>query len=440
MTVQHEEIEYCKVKVHYTAAPGLVEEKKVDAVDHIKRSKIKIPGFRMGKATDLAIRVNMGDFIENYVKRELVAEAYDETLFETKMKPIGYPEVDSTKLEGSHFECDMTFRKKPEFELKQYKGLSIPSPHLEMTAAEGAEQMLQELRVLHGDIATYGDDDFVQDGDKVTLDVKVSVDGKTVDKLSSDGLLYTVGENSVPEFDHNLFGMKPGEERKFDIVFDDEAQYTDEVRNKRATFEVKIHMGTKTIPCALDDEFAKKLNFESFDKLRHDAEGSASARLAAMRKQRIMAQVMKQIVANHDFQVPEWLTLGNAQREAQARGIDWDSLSDDNIDILLEQSEEQVKMSLIMDEIRDDDPDASFSEQELIDKLRGHLESQGKDAKQIVSSAAADGSLIGILAAMKDELTMSWLVDQSTVINEDEVPEVVIGDEVAETVNENSEE
>ena len=181
MTVQCEEVDYCKVKVKYVADPSLVEEKKNEAVRLLKKSNVQLPGFRMGQATDLAIRVHMKKQIDQMVTRELVSDAFTETLFETKMKPIGYPDVHSTRLDGRHFECEMTFAKKPEFELQQYTGFEIPKPHLEMTAAEGAEKLLQELRTVHGDVVTYGADDFVQEGDKITMDIHCFLDDKEIE-------------------------------------------------------------------------------------------------------------------------------------------------------------------------------------------------------------------------------------------------------------------
>ena len=59
MTVECEEFEYCKVKVHYVADPDLVQEKRDEIVSNIKRAKPKISGFRPGKATDKVIRIKL---------------------------------------------------------------------------------------------------------------------------------------------------------------------------------------------------------------------------------------------------------------------------------------------------------------------------------------------------------------------------------------------
>jgi trigger factor len=418
MTVECNEFEYCKVKVNYIADPDLVEEKRDEVVANIKRAKVKLRGFRAGKATDLAIRTQLKKKINEMLRRELVSEAYEETLFETKMKPIFYPEIHESHLDGNNFSCNMTFLKKPDFELKQYKGFEIPKPHRPMTAAEGAEKMIQELRVQHADPVPYGENDFVQDGDQVTLDVIASDPNGKLDGLSREGALYTVGQNPIKEIDQKMYGMKAGEEREFDIIFEDSEDYQEQVRGKRIKFNVKVHMGTKKVPLPLDDELAKKVGLETYEKLRNEAEGTASARIDANEKQQIMNQVMMQILAAHDFEVPAWNVLMESQKFAAGQGVPWESLTDEQVDNINAQSRDKVKLSLILDAIRDDEPDAVYSDQEMIDKIRAQITEQGQNADEIMSRLAQDGSLIGTIAAMKDKAIMHWLVEQSTVIEE----------------------
>ena len=422
MTVQFEETDYCKVKINYVADPDLIEEKKREAVSRIKHSNVKIPGFRKGKATELAIRVNFAKQIDHMVTEELVSEAYDEALFETQMKPIGRPQITSQKLEGKRFECEMLVKKKPDFELSQYTGFEIPEPHIDEDTTQKAEAMLQEIRIMHGDTVVYGDDDFVQEGDHVTLSTQVFVDDKEVSEMNQEGVLYRVGQGMqvIPEFDSGLYGMKPGEKKDFVInVDEDNESFLEEVRGKQVKFQVTVHMGTKKVSAALDDDLAKKVGFNSFDELRKHVEGTASAQIDNAKKRKIQDQIMSRILDAHDFEVPDWMVLDSAQMDAQSKGLKWDDLSDEQIDVLLDNHERDVKLSLILDQIRDEEPEASYSDEELIDKLREKIVSQGRDPNQLIQGAAQSGYLMGILAALKDELTMDWLQRQSSLISEE---------------------
>src|ERR1700748_1327353 len=156
------EIEYCKINVKYSADPNVVFEKSKEAIKELK--KIATPGFRAGKTPDNVIKSRFKSKIEEWIRSQMLTYSYDEILFETKMEPIGQPQVLNMKLDGNNFNCEMLFLKKPEFELQEVKGLEIPTPHADVTQSSYVESMLQELRTKNGDSAPYSEGAFVQFG------------------------------------------------------------------------------------------------------------------------------------------------------------------------------------------------------------------------------------------------------------------------------------
>jgi len=380
MTVECEEFEYCKIKVNYSADSDLVLEKRDEALEAVKKMNVKVPGFRQGLknvntksknkskrkkknsrqsgksntvksslAFETAVKKQYRKYIEEQVQKELVAEAYDEVLHETKMKPIGYPQITSSNLDEESFECEMVFMKKPDFKLGEYKGFTIPNPHQDDTPIVRAERMIQMLRERHGETVMYGEDDFLQEGDTVTMDVKSICEGNEVKSLTKEGLPYTVGQNTFKEFDHSIYGMKPGEKRTFEIVFPEEKSINDEIRGKRVIFSVTLHAGTKSIPAALDDEFAKKLGYDSYQKLHGEALGTASSQLERERRQLITNQVLGRILENHDFEVPQWFVLMESQNAVRELGGTWSDMKEAEIDSLNKQSINKLKLSMILD-------------------------------------------------------------------------------------------
>lgn len=442
MTIEFNEFEYCKVKVNYTADAGLVLEKREEAIEAIKKMNVKVPGFRQeakrtntkrkkeGKikrvksdpAYEASLKKHYHRAIEEQMVKHLIAEAYDESLYETKMKPLSYPEIISSNLGDESFECEMIFMKKPEFTLGKYKGFEIPNPHQSETPISRAEQMIQSLRERHGDTVLYGENDFLQTGDSVTLDVKCTCEGNVIKSLTREGLPYNVGQNTFQEFDGNLYGMKPGEERTFDIVFPDTDNINEEIRNKRATFNVKLHAGTKKIPAGLDDEFAKKLGYDSIDKLHNEAISTASSHLERTRRQLIANQILGRILEEHDFKVPDWFVLMESQSAAKELGMNWSDMSKEEIENLNKNSINKLKLSMILDSIRDAEPDAVFSESEIMNTMRTNIRNSGGNPDEVLSSAQRDGTLFGLVAKLKDEATIQWLIEQSSII--DEAPQV----------------
>ena len=446
--IEYNEIEYCKVKVFYTADTDVVLEKREEAITDLKKKNVKVPGFKQPRTSktkknntkkikktkkptkrsysskntasfERALYKHYKDHLEKQIVNELVAEGYDETLYETKMKPIGYPQISNARLDGNNFSCEMVFLKKPEFELQQYKGFEIPSPESQATSSEIAEQILQNVREQHGDVVPFDEDDFVQKGDSLTMDVITTVDDKQVDQLTQVGLFYTTDSPSNNEhFDNNLYGMKAGESQTFDLNFEDNESFNPQLRGKTATFSVTVNMGTKKVPAALDDELAKKVGLKDYEDLRSSAEGSAVAQIDKQAKMLISNQIVNRILESHDFEVPSWLVLMESQQFVAQRGEKWDDLPDDDILQLNEISKKKVRLSMILDSIRDQEPDAAFSNDEMIHHLRNNLTLQNQDPEKTISRMREDGSLFGVLSSLRDEITVQWIVSQSSILDE----------------------
>jgi trigger factor len=416
MAMQVNEIEYCKVNVHYTVEGDAVKDKISDTVRNLKKNKVRVPGYRPGKASDLAIRVHLKKHINEKVKEELVAQAYDDILFETKMKPIGYPQIMNSQLNGDNFLVDMLFLKKPEFELKGYKDLELPKPHMETTVENMTQHLLQQLREFHGDTMPYSETDFVQMGDQITMDVKVELDGKPMDSLAKEGVLYKVGERMFEGFDDSILGMTAGEERKFELVL---GGLEGSIEDQKATFIVNIHMGTKKTPCPLDDTLAEKAGFKNFEELLQAATGRASGRMQENERNMLSQQVINKLLENNQFEVPAWLTNMEAQRLAQQNNVKLEEMGEEGSKYMVEQAEKQVRLSLILDSIRDAEPESVFSNQELINSMTNRLMQAGhteQSAGQLLKQAERQGSLYGMMAQLKDEITLQWLVEHSKIV------------------------
>jgi trigger factor len=412
--LQCDEIEYCKIKAHYIADSDLVDEKIEEAVRNIMKSGVAVPGFRKGRAKYEHYKSHFRKNIKGMVKRELIAHAYDDVVFETRMKPLGYPQVLSAELDGLNFWCDLLFLKKPDFEVTGYKDLEIPKPHIEKSSSNMEEEMLQELRTHYGDVVPYGENDFIQEGDQVTMDVLCEMGGEKVDEFSSEGFFHVVGNSSIPNFDDNIMGMSVDEERSFDVTLD--SKFTDEFAGKTVKLTIKLHMGTKKTLCALDDDLAKRAGHDDFKKLRTAVSGAVSQKMQALQTSEISQQVISRLLENNDFEVPVWLTLTESQQAVGREGKVWDDLDDNQREAINEVSKKKVKLSLILDSIRDVEPDVVYTDEELVMHLRQRLLDEGRNADQILSSAQVDGTLIGMIASLKDEATMQWVRDNAKIV------------------------
>lgn len=394
------EIEYCKVNVKYTADPSVVVSKAEDAIKELR--KLPVPGFRPGKAPSVAIKAKYQMKIDQWVKNEMLSYAFDDILFETKIQPIGNPQTLDLRLDGNNFNCEFLILKKPDFELKEVKGLEIPKPHEKVTQSAYVEELLQELRTKNGDSVPYGDNDFIQLGDVITMDYKTD----SPDFVGEEGKLYTVGQNLLPEFDDNIVGMTPGETRDFNIL----------IGENKVSVSVNFHMGMKKTPAPLDDSLAVKVGLENIIKLRETVEGIATNRLKQYEQGQIAEQIKKQLIAMHPFELPQWLIQLEIDQLAQNMGVKLDELSDEARNGFKSRAESSVKFALILDSIRLKVPEADLSDQEVINLIKQRVVGQVPDPDLFLLDLQKKGQLVSTVANIRNEITLQFLIENAKIV------------------------
>lgn len=413
MKIEVEEIDYCRVSVSYEADVEEIDSTRDKIVDYFK--KAPVPGFRAGKATPEAIRVHYKHQIEESVKRALAEEAFHNTLFEKNLKPFGAPQFTSLILSGNKFTCSFKCNVHPTFTLGQYKGLEIPKPP-ETTVNEIAERMLQQLREQHGQQVPYGENDFIQDNDQIIINYQAFNGDEKVESLGAQGEMLKVGTSSVKEFDINLLGMKIGETRSFFIKVPEDGLPS--VVGKNIRFEVSLISGSKIYPAGLDDDLAKKMGKETFAELRELVTQAATGRADLQRKNNVISQITAKLVDSHDFKIPDWIVVPEAQYLAQQSKVNWDTLPDMDKERFLKMGVNNAKMSLILDKIRDEEPDAQLSDQEVLNMLKDTFaKSQpGKDPEEILKELTASGYLQSLFVRVRDEHVLGYLADNAKII------------------------
>lgn len=407
MKIELTEIEPCKLSIHYEANFMEIGDKRAEVESHFK--KAPVPGFRPGKESVEAIRVHYRQQIDDSLKRALAEDAFHNTLFEKKLKPHGPPRFQSLMLDGGKFTCEFEMYTKPNFELGKYKELEVPKPPEALNAVELAERMMQDLRVRAGDVLPYGDGEFVQDGDNILVDYEGSVEGQKVDSLCATGEMMTVGKSPLQGFDNNLLGMTIGETREFDFQAPEGGLPS--ISGKTVNFKVTLNMGSKTVPCALNDELAKKLGKNDFAELQLAISQTAFARSANASKMAVHEAIAKRLVSETVIDVPNWMALSEAQYLAQQSQLDWNVLPDQDKEKLLEVAALNVKLALILDRIRENEPEAQLTDQEVFEVIKQNLaQTQAtKNLDEVIQQMNKTGYLQILFSRIRDEHTMDFV-------------------------------
>lgn len=407
MNIEVRENDYCKLTIHYVAEPSEISDKKKEVLKIFK--KAPVPGFRAGKANIEAIKIHYRSQIEDALKRALTEDAYHNTLFEKKLRPYGMPQIQSALLFDNKFICDFNLSVKPDFELQNYRNFELPTLHEVNNSVDLTEKMMQELRVKYGTATPYSEMDFIQVGDNIIINYEGFVDGNKVDALCHEGEMFTVGNSQLKDFDNSLLGMAVDEEREFDLLVPEDGLPS--LSGKMVHFKVKLLMGAKNEPCALDDELAHKLQKKDLQELREIVKNTAEAKVREARRIQLNDAICNVLVNNHDFKVPEWLILAEAKYLASQSKLEWNNIQDIDKEAYLKMSEKNVKVSLILDRVREVEPEAQISDQEVFQIIKEQISKSERKStpEEIIQEMNKTGYLQVLSARIKDEFVLDFI-------------------------------
>jgi len=407
MQIEVKEVEPCKLLIHYTADAMEILNKRGEILNHFK--KAPVPGFRKGKASLDAIKAHYRTQIEESLKRALAEDAYHNTLFEKKIKPHGAPRFNAMLMADSKFTCEFDLHTKPEFELAPYADLTIPKPHEEENEVTLTEKMMQELRVRFGEVTPFSETDFVENGDNVILDYQGFLNGEKIENLCANGEMLTVGNSNFTYFDQNILGMITGDTREFDLIVPEDSLPS--LSGQTVHLVVTLHTGSKTIPYPLDDTLAIRLGKKDFSELKEYVKGTAAATIQGKANSKINEAIANKLVAETVITVPNWMTLSEAQYLAHNAKIDWTTMVDIDREKYLNMAEKNVKLSLILDKVRDEQPDAQLTDQEVFDVIKQNLAKSNvnKPMDEVMEQMSKSGYLQILFSRIRDEHTMDYI-------------------------------
>jgi trigger factor len=414
MEIEVSEIEYCKQAIKYQASTEVVKERKNFVAKEMAKT-YEVKGYRKGKATPEAIRLSFPRELEGHLKQEMLNKAFADAVTEKNIKPFGGPQVISSVIEGNNFDCEFSVHTLPEFELKEYKGFDLPKHSSGTGIEELSQQILQELRMEHSTSVPYGEDDFVQLTDSIVVQYSTFMGDEPIERLSSEGTVLEVGRINVPGFDDNILGMKPGDEREFTLTAPDK-DFDPEFLGKELKFKVKLVGGSKKTPAALDDELAQRIGLENFEALQTQVKGVAGAKIQGMENGHYQDQIGRRLISNHEFKIPEWISLPEAKVQAEMQKQAWDSLTEEDKAKRIKDAEDGIKLSLILGKIQDEEPEAQLTDEEMLAMGKKNISQYTQDPDRVMQDIYQKGQMSMFLSRIKDEFTLNFILKNCNII------------------------
>lgn len=271
MQVTQKNLSDTNVQLNLVADEAMLQSAKTEALTHLAKT-MRLQGFRQGKAPLNLVEKNadpatlQSEFLDIAMNQLYVAALDDQ-----KLRPVAQPKVTVKKfVPFDSLELEIEVEVVGDVKLSDYKSLSVEKTTLKVTAKD-VDAVIANLRTR--DAEKVDVERAAKDGDEVTIDFK-GVDTKTKDAINgADGKGYplVLGSNTfIPGFEPNLIGMKPSEEKTFDIEFPKDYGVK-ALQSRNVTFTVTMHKVKEIKEAKLDDAFAAKVGpFKTVAELKAD--------------------------------------------------------------------------------------------------------------------------------------------------------------------------
>ncbi len=394
-----------------------------------------VPGFRRGHAPPSVVRSRFKSEIRSEVLRELLPDAVNTAIGEHALATIGEPDVhlDNNEALERLGEEPITFKVGvevfPEVKLDKYKGIEAVRRTRPVDEAD-VEKMIEGLRDASASLQPV-EDRGAELGDTVTVNVQGKfVDNPDEEDIKADDVEVVLGGEGVQqEFTDSLQGTKPDDSKSFLVSYPED--FTSQgLAGKKVQYEAQVTaVRRKELP-EVDDEWAKSLgdDFDSVQTLRTKIRADLERRSASESDHRLRAEVMKQLLDAHKFEVPQTLVdhqtsqrLENVVRDMIGRGIDprsrdvnWEGAREE----LKVQAEEDVRASMLLEQISEEEK-IEVSDEEVEAEIDAISIASRQPKEQVRAVLTKDGGERSIAHRLRNRKALDLLIENASVTEEE---------------------
>lgn len=409
----------CKRSLDFEIPLDQVEQTEEKVTENLK-GRVRLPGFRPGKAPKSLIKSRFQSEIRSEVIETLVPKAFRERVSKDELKVVGTPDITDLHFEpGEPIRFKAEFEVAPDVELGEYRGL--PVKYVEPTVTD--EEVNQRLESMRETKAEYVNIDPrpIENGDFVVAHLK-SVSGID-DPVDQEDLQVEIGgADTLQAFTDNLLGAQPEETKEFEVTYPEEYG-SERLAGKTVRFQMTPKVIRRKELPALDDEFARDLgDYQNLEDLKENV------RKAIFREKQHAAQheakeaLVDRLVEAHDFPVPETYVDYQIENQTRARlreltgqDVDLSKLKLDWKEIKEKQREKavrNVKAALLLDKISD--REAINATRDEVDHEVQHIARRERDTVPVVRARLEkDGTLARMADNIRTEKTLNFLFEQA---------------------------
>ena len=317
--------------------------------------RVKIDGFRPGKAPLKMVAQMYGAGIQNDVLNDLAQQAFNKVAQEQNLRIAAVTKIEPVEGEESAdaLKVAFTYETFPEIKIGDLSALNIEK----VSAEVGDKEVDDTVEILRKQRTRYNRvERAAQNGDRVIIDFEGKIDGEPFAGGSSKNYPFLLGNGEMlPEFEAGVLGLKEGESKDVEVNFPED-YHGKEVAGKTAVFTITVHNVAEPMLPEVDADFAKALGIADGDvaKMREEIKKNVAREVKRRVDARNTEAVMEALRKAHSFDLPQAFVKDEAQRLADEmkqnfaqQGLDAANF-DLPADMFTERAEQRVALGLLL--------------------------------------------------------------------------------------------
>lgn len=422
-------IEGCKHSLEVTI-PAEAMAAEIEKVTEKVRAQTHIRGFRPGKAPASLIRSRFRQQILEEAFENLAEKYFREACERENLRVVSRATIRERQLEeGQPVRFRAEFEVAPEFELKEVRGLKVAYAEPVVTDEE-VEERLNQLRESRAEYVNI-DPRPAEDGDHCLVSLE-TISGVEGEPLKQDDINIEIGgKDTFEAFSNALRGAVPGDVREAEVSYP-ENYAVDRLAGRTVRFRITLkQIRRKELP-ELNDEFARDLgDFQTIDEVREEIRKALFREKDYEAQEKAKNDLVDQIVAMHDFPVPEAYIddqiermLDGQLRSMQAQGIDiskiridWQKLKQNQY----ERAKHDVKASLLLGKIAEKE-NIHATEEEIDAEVQRIARQRREPVAAVRLKLEKEGGLQTIINRIITDKTLKFLFDHAVKVPPEAAP------------------
>jgi trigger factor len=436
------------MNVTETASTGLKREFKVvvnvaelskqaDARLKDMAGKAQIKGFRPGKVPVDHLKRLYGKSVMAEVVQKSIDDGARAVFADRNLKPAYQPEVKLPEAEDEvnqimagqkDLSFDVSGEVIPEFEVKDYAGLTLSKHVVAVTEAQ-IDEAVTRLSSSSKSFEAKAEGAKSETGDRVTISFVGKVDGKPFEGGAGEDIPLELGSNQfIPGFEEQLIGKKVGDDVLVKVTFP-ETYGVQDLAGKPAEFDTRIAGLEKAVAAVIDDEFAKKMGFETLSALRDMVKSGLEREFGRMTAMKLKRDVLDALDKQYTFELPTklveaefngiWNALANEMKKAGKTFADEDTTEDDARKEYRSIAERRVRLGLVLGTMGEKEG-VQVNEQELQQALIARVRQFPGQEKQVYDFYRKNqNALVELRGPIFEQKVVDLIVGKASVTEKD---------------------